>query len=590
MRRSGTGWIGVVLAVMLLAPAALVAACGSSDGGTTASPSANGAAAVTEQRVVDLVDLTCSAVEKDAAGTFAAIDAGEAPYVDPEDPALYAFVFDRDVRIVADPDPAFQGRDMKGVPDAAGKLFRDALVAGAFADGSGWIEYIKEEPGEKGLFRKASYYKLVTGSDGEQYVVGAGRYLGPWEGTPSPSPSAAAQAPSRAEVKRFVDQAWELARAEGKDKAIEEFMDTSGPFYRDGLYVFAYDMSGTVLCLPAEPQKVGDDRWDAQDPAGAYFVREIVGVAKDPGQGWVTYRYINPAQGDELEQKSSYVRRVDDTWLLGAGTYTPVRATNAQVVDFVEGAVEYVEANGKEKALAAFNDPEGGFREGELYIFAKDFDGEELANGGNPNLVGTNLKESDDPHYRQVFDLLYAAAVKGAGWTAYTWPNPDTGEDQTKQTYVVKAGEDWFLGAGLYSGPATRVTAGRVVAFVEGAAAYVKANGRKKALAVFSDPRGEFRDGELYIFAEDFRGNELASGGQPELVGQNILDVRDPDGVYLVKELIATARDKGRGWVSYVWENPETGEQQPKRAYVIKAGDDWYVGSGMYVDGWRRAR
>jgi len=442
-----------VAATALLATAALLTACGSSEGGATASPSGSGVATVTEQQVVALVDLTCGAIEKDAAGTFAAIDAGEAPYVDPRNPALYAFVFDRSVKVVANPDPAFQGRDMKGVPDATGKLFRDALVAGAFADGSGWIEYVKEEPGEKGLFRKASYYKLVTGSDGERYVVGAGRYLGPWDGTPSPGPSAAAEAPSKAEVKRFVDQAWEFARAEGKDKAIEEYMDTSGPFYRDGLYVFAYDMSGTVLCLPAEPQKVGDDRWDAQDPAGAYFVREIVGVAKDPGQGWVTYRYINPAQGDELEQKTSYVRRVDDTWLLGAGTYAPVRVTRAEVIDFVERAAAHVEANGKEKALE-----------------------------------------------------------------------------------------------------------------------------------MFSDPQGEFRDGELYIFAEDFKGNELASGGQPGLVGQNILDVQDANGVYLVKELIATARDKGRGWVSYVWENPETGEQQPKRAYVIKAGDDWYVGSGMYVD------
>ncbi|MEI6451819.1 MAG: cache domain-containing protein, partial [Actinomycetes bacterium] len=551
----------VTVAFLALAAPALAlpaAGCGSSGGGD---------AAVTEQQVIDLVDLTCAAIENDAPGTFAAIDAGEAPYVDPENPALYAFVFDRDVKIVADPDPAFQGRDMKGVPDAAGKLFRDALVSGAFADGSGWIEYVKAKPGEDGLYSKASYYKLVTGSDGVQYVVGAGRYLGPWEGTPSPSPSTAAAPPTRAAVKAFVDEALACARKVGKEKAIAAFMDTSGPFYRDGLYIFAYDMNGVVLCLPAEPDKVGDDRWDAQDPAGAYFVRELVRVAEGPGQGWVQYEYINPAQGDELQSKTSYVRRVDDTWLLGAGTYAPVRVTKAQVVDFVERAAAYVEANGKEKALAAFNDPQGGFRAGDLYIFAKDFDGHELANGGNPKLVGANLKESDDPHYRQVFDLLYAAAVKGAGWTAYTWPNPGAGEDQTKRTYVVKAGEDWFLGAGQYVGPATRVTAERVVAFVEGAAAYVKVNGKKKALEVFSDPQGEFRDGELYVFAEDFKGNELASGGQPELVGQNILDAQDASGVYLVKELIATARDKGSGWVSYVWENPETGEQQAKRAY-----------------------
>jgi len=444
-------------AVALLAFLALAAGCGSPGGGSaagqdSASPGPSGTAAVTEQQVIDLVDLTCAAIENDAPGTFAAIDAGEAPYVDPENPALYVFVYDRDVVNVADPDPEFRGRNMKGLPDAAGKLFRDALVSGAFADGSGWIEYVKEEPGKEGLYRKASYYKLVTGSDGVQYVAGAGRYLGPWEGTPSPSPSAAAAAPSKAAVKVFVDEAWSLARKVGKEKAIAEFMDTSGPFYREGLYVFAYDMDGKVLCLPAEPQKLGDDRWDAQDPAGAYFVREFVHVAEGPGQGWVKYQYINPAQGDELQSKTSYVRRVDDTWLLGAGTYAPIHATNAQVIDFVERAAEYVKVNGKQKAFE-----------------------------------------------------------------------------------------------------------------------------------VFSDPQGEFRDGELYIFAEDFKGNELASGGQPELVGQNILDVQDPNGVYLVKELIATARDKGRGWVSYVWENPETGEQQAKRAYVIKVGDDWYVGSGMYV-------
>ena len=196
--RAGRSRITAVVVAALLSVTLLAAGCGSSGGGTAASPSATGPATVTEQQVVDLVELTCAAIEKDAPGTFAAIDAGAAPYVDPQDPALYAFVFDRDVKLVADPDPAFQGRTMKGVPDAAGKLFRDALVAGAFADGSGWIDYVKEEPGEEGLYRKASYYQLVTGSDGEQYVVGAGRYLGPWEGTPSPSPSVTVAAPSEA--------------------------------------------------------------------------------------------------------------------------------------------------------------------------------------------------------------------------------------------------------------------------------------------------------------------------------------------------------------------------------------------------------
>ena len=318
-----TRTLKALVTVALLALTVLAGGCGSSAELGSASPSPGGTSAVTKQQVIDLVDLTGAAVEKDAAGAFAAINAGDAPYVDPSNPALYAFVFDRDVIAVANPDPALQGRNLKGVPDATGAMFRDALVAGAFADGSGWVEYVKEKPGNAGLYRKASYYKLFTGSDGVQYVVGAGRYLGPWEGTPAASPSPAAAAPSKAAVKAFVDAALAFARKMGKDKAIAAFMDTGGRFYSDGLYIFAYDMHGVVLCLPAEPSKLGDDRWDAQDPDGTYFVRELVAVAKDPGRGWVDYSYINPAQGSELQRKTSYVRRVDDTWFIGAGTYAP---------------------------------------------------------------------------------------------------------------------------------------------------------------------------------------------------------------------------------------------------------------------------
>jgi len=133
------------------------------------------------------------------------------------------------------------------------------------------------------------------------------------------------------------------------------------------------------------------------------------------------------------------------------------------------------------------------------------------------------------------------------------------------------------------AGAAGAVTEDQVVAFVQRAADYVKTHGKVEALGVFSDPQGEFREGELYIFAEDFAGAELANGGQPEIVGQNLIDLQDPNGVMILRELIAAAK-QGSGWVSYVWDNLETGRQQAKRAYVIKVGDDWYVGSGMYVE------
>ncbi len=69
------------------------------------------------------------------------------------------------------------GRNFKGVPDMAGKLFRDNIVAGALANGTGWEDYVFTMPGQIGLFYKSAYYKLVTGSDGKQYVVCSGCYI-----------------------------------------------------------------------------------------------------------------------------------------------------------------------------------------------------------------------------------------------------------------------------------------------------------------------------------------------------------------------------------------------------------------------------
>ena len=73
-------------------------------------------------------------------------------------------------------NPSVVGRNLKGVPDMAGRLFRDNIVEGALKNGTGWEDYVFTMPGKIGLFYKSVYYKLVTGSDGKQYVVCVGRY------------------------------------------------------------------------------------------------------------------------------------------------------------------------------------------------------------------------------------------------------------------------------------------------------------------------------------------------------------------------------------------------------------------------------
>jgi len=133
---------------------------------------------IAREVVIQLVEKTAGAIAADAAGTIRKINAGESPYRDKDRPDLYVYVFDKYVTEAANADnPAVVGRNLKGVPDMAGKLFRDNIVEGALKNGTGWEDYVFTMPGKIGLFYKSVYYKLVTGSDGKQYVVCVGRYL-----------------------------------------------------------------------------------------------------------------------------------------------------------------------------------------------------------------------------------------------------------------------------------------------------------------------------------------------------------------------------------------------------------------------------
>lgn len=120
-------------------------------------------------------------------------------------------------------------------------------------------------------------------------------------------------------------------------------------------------------------------------------------------------------------------------------------------------------------------------------------------------------------------------------------------------------------------------------ALAEKAAAYMKANGKDKAVAEFNNPAGEFVKGDLYVFLQDFNGIMLANGGNPKLAGQNHFEVKDPTGKLFVKEMIDLAKSKGGGWVEYSWTNPSIKKVQPKKTWIQRVeGMDMYVGCGIF--------
>ena len=87
-----------------------------------------------------------------------------------------------------------------------------------------------------------------------------------------------------------------------------------------------------------------------------------------------------------------------------------------------------------------------------------------------------------------------------------------------------------------------------------------------------------------YFFVYDMQGTVLMHPRQPNLVGQNLSELRDPKGNAPIKALLARAR-AGGGYVEYLWRRPSTGQIAPKLGYVVQIPKwNWMIGTGLYRD------
>jgi signal transduction histidine kinase len=125
-------------------------------------------------------------------------------------------------------------------------------------------------------------------------------------------------------------------------------------------------------------------------------------------------------------------------------------------------------------------------------------------------------------------------------------------------------------------------TKAEAVAMVHRVEAMFKKEGAAATFKAVDDKSNtEFHKGVLYPFIYDFSGRCVAHGAFPALIGKNLIDLKDPDGKYLVRAFIATAKNPGHGWVDYKWPNPITRKIEDKSSYVERMGKYW-VGVGVY--------
>jgi signal transduction histidine kinase len=135
-----------------------------------------------------------------------------------------------------------------------------------------------------------------------------------------------------------------------------------------------------------------------------------------------------------------------------------------------------------------------------------------------------------------------------------------------------------LLGAAI--APVLAATPDEAKAMAEKAAALVAAEG-DKAFPKFQDPNGEFHQGELYVVVIDRKGVVRSTLNQ-KLIGVNMWEATDPDGVKFTQLSWSATEKTPTAWISYKFTNPVSKKIEPKKTWVHRVGD-YVVQSGVYI-------
>jgi polar amino acid transport system substrate-binding protein len=127
------------------------------------------------------------------------------------------------------------------------------------------------------------------------------------------------------------------------------------------------------------------------------------------------------------------------------------RSDQESLVSFVKSAVDYATMNGRDKAIAEFNNHNGLFSRGDLYVFAYDYNGTVIALPFQKELLGTNRMENMDPDGVQYVRDIGEMARKGGGFVEYRYPDPSRNFSiERKMSYALDVDGTWYVGSGYY--------------------------------------------------------------------------------------------------------------------------------------------
>ena len=274
------------------------------------------------------------------------------------------------------------------------------------------------------------------------------------DGTAAPPP----QTERDAYTQWYVQQALERYDDTGRQATIDYYNNEAGS--DDQWYVFIADANTGILVAHATiASRVGTVSGDNVDITGHAYGPLL--MASPESGHWVDYVFYNPQTGTGGTKHTWAVRRGD--LVFGSGWYEdsyPIpRPTKAEpgsyTRTFVEDAVWFYESNGRGALIDHLNSPNSTDPpsiDGQWYGFVVDLDGVVLAHPTVPQNVGMTLLEilGATAEGRAAAEQMVTATETGK-WVDYTYLNPQSGNQETKHTWILKR-DDILIASGWYEG------------------------------------------------------------------------------------------------------------------------------------------
>lgn len=251
-----------------------------------------------------------------------------------------------------------------------------------------------------------------------------------------------------------------------------------------------------------------------------------------------------------------------------AATY---RQQLKSIVDVAYKAVEQVYSrpdldDAQKRSLAA--ELVGAMRYNENdYLWINDMGPKMVMHPMKPSLNGKDLSDFKDPDGKKLFvTFVDVCRQNGEGTVDYLWPKPGHDAPVAKLSYVkLFKPWNWVIGTGVY---------------LEAAEQRFKEDAKQAIAQLRYGPKGKD-----YFWINDMEPRMVMHPIKPELDGKDLSGSKDPNGKKLFVEFVNVCREKGEGFVDYMWPLPGHDEPVPKLSYVkLFEPWGWVVGTGIYLD------